>query len=808
MPGILDVDAGVDVIISVLVRKEDILQTQEGYALLLKTLHNGGLRAVGRRGESDEKILVFVSCPEAFLQFLVQKERKTDFLSGLPVTPIPGKNNFSPSGRNISPSERNLSPSERIRLVHSYITSAHPDGGLGIHPDIPRWGLIESVFCLHDRVFNDLWIHAWASNWLSTASVPQEQIRAHFGDAFALYFIFIQSYTRALAVPAAFGVVFWVIGAPYSPTYSLLTSVWAIGFVEWWRIKERRVALKYGVRGATKVEKTRVQNIYRDVPAWKREIRILASVPVILGFAALLAVLMTGIFFLEEFCEHFYTGPGQTYISYTPTILYAILVPHLISFFQSCAERFASWENHTHHSTHDASVTLKTFIFTALVAYLSLTLTALVYVPFGDAMVKIAMEWFGANGSFDSILSEGRAELKLDRSRLEEQMFAYTVTNQIVDSVTEIGWPYAIKVWHSISGSIRKKENNNLLTDDLCESPIMESPPDSPISGLMESTVPKTPRSPFANAFAHLRSFSTSLTLQPSAEDSHLSRALYESTLPSTPSNLSTDYSEMVIQFGYVVLWSTIFPLAPLFALFNNILEMRKDAFRIANHERRPIPERTESIGPWLNVLEFLGWGSAVVNAVLVGLFCPNSHTDEGGKCGYLFDLTRDTGTPIETISLALSDAVWDSADVAAWRELGLTVMILVLGASQAWVVVRSLMRHIIEKVMWEGSAEVEKWRKEVKKVKEVFLDGLSDEGISEERKVEEKNGTADDAHTEEKPKSIRKRSKRKRKSIPARSEMCSQPGSYLPSESSDLTVTFWEYDEGLEEIRRLRKEE
>ncbi|KAJ3981762.1 calcium-activated chloride channel-domain-containing protein [Lentinula detonsa] len=744
MPGILDVDAGVDVIISVLVRKEDILQTQEGYALLLKTLHNGGLRAVGRRGESDEKILVFVSCPEAFLQFLVQKERKTDFLSGLPVTPIPGKNNFSPSGRNISPSERNLSPSERIRLVHSYITSAHPDGGLGIHPDIPRWGLIESVFCLHDRVFNDLWIHAWASNWLSTASVPQEQIRAHFGDAFALYFIFIQSYTRALAVPAAFGVVFWVIGAPYSPTYSLLTSVWAIGFVEWWRIKERRVALKYGVRGATKVEKTRVQNIYRDVPAWKREIRILASVPVILGFAALLAVLMTGIFFLEEFCEHFYTGPGQTYISYTPTILYAILVPHLISFFQSCAERFASWENHTHHSTHDASVTLKTFIFTALVAYLSLTLTALVYVPFGDAMVKIAMEWFGANGSFDSILSEGRAELKLDRSRLEEQMFAYTVTNQIVDSVTEIGWPYAIKVWHSISGSIRKKENNNLLTDDLCESPIMESPPDSPIN-------------------------------------SHLSRALYESTLPSTPSNLSTDYSEMVIQFGYVVLWSTIFPLAPLFALFNNILEMRKDAFRIANHERRPIPERTESIGPWLNVLEFLGWGSAVVNAVLVGLFCPNSHTDEGGKCGYLFDLTRDTGTPIETISLALSDAVWDSADVAAWRELGLTVMILVLGASQAWVVVRSLMRHIIEKVMWEGSAEVEKWRKEVKKVKEVFLDGLSDEGISEERK---------------------------RKSIPARSEMCSQPGSYLPSESSDLTVTFWEYDEGLEEIRRLRKEE
>ena len=38
-------------------------------------------------------------------------------------------------------------------------------------------------------------------------------------------------------------------------------------------------------------------------------------------------------------------------------------------------------------------------------------------------------------------------------------------------------------------------------------------------------------------------------------------------------------------------------------ALINNWLEMRSDAFKIATHFRRPIPIRTDSIGPWLDTL-------------------------------------------------------------------------------------------------------------------------------------------------------------------------------------------------------------
>ncbi|EEB86913.1 hypothetical protein MPER_15968, partial [Moniliophthora perniciosa FA553] len=49
--------------------------------------------------------------------------------------------------------------------------------------------------------------------------------------------------------------------------------------------------------------------------------------------------------------------------------------------------------------------------------------------------------------------------------------------------------------------------------------------------------------------------------------------ALHELSLP--PYDIFLDFREMVIQFGYVALWSTIWPLAPLMAFINNILEIR-----------------------------------------------------------------------------------------------------------------------------------------------------------------------------------------------------------------------------------------
>ncbi|KIJ65626.1 hypothetical protein HYDPIDRAFT_88265 [Hydnomerulius pinastri MD-312] len=71
----------------------------------------------------------------------------------------------------------------------------------------------------------------------------------------------------------------------------------------------------------------------------------------------------------------------------------------------------------------------------------------------------------------------------------------------------------------------------------------------------------------------------------------------------------------MVTQFGYIALWSAIWPPAPVMALLNNHIEIRLDAFMIAVHTRRPIPVRPGTIGPWLESLWFLTWLSALTNS-------------------------------------------------------------------------------------------------------------------------------------------------------------------------------------------------
>ncbi|XP_033926836.1 anoctamin-8 isoform X2 [Melopsittacus undulatus] len=66
------------------------------------------------------------------------------------------------------------------------------------------------------------------------------------------------------------------------------------------------------------------------------------------------------------------------------------------------------------------------------------------------------------------------------------------------------------------------------------------------------------------------------------------------------------DYQEMFIQFGYVVLFSSAFPLAAMCALVNNIIEIRSDAFKLCTGLQRPFGQRVESIGQWQHFALFL----------------------------------------------------------------------------------------------------------------------------------------------------------------------------------------------------------
>jgi hypothetical protein len=75
-------------------------------------------------------------------------------------------------------------------------------------------------------------------------------------------------------------------------------------------------------------------------------------------------------------------------------------------------------------------------------------------------------------------------------------------------------------------------------------------------------------------------------------------------------------------------LFSVIWPLTAVSFLINNWIELRGDALKIAMETQRPVPWRSDSIGPWLDSLGFLSWLGSLSSSALVYLFCRDDGPD------------------------------------------------------------------------------------------------------------------------------------------------------------------------------------
>uniref|UniRef100_A0A3Q3IZT7 Anoctamin n=1 Tax=Monopterus albus TaxID=43700 RepID=A0A3Q3IZT7_MONAL len=81
---------------------------------------------------------------------------------------------------------------------------------------------------------------------------------------------------------------------------------------------------------------------------------------------------------------------------------------------------------------------------------------------------------------------------------------------------------------------------------------------------------------------------------------------------------VSPEYMEMVIQYGFVSLFVASFPLAPAFALLNNVIEIRLDAAKFVTEIRRPDAVRSKDIGIWYNILCGISKFSVITNAFVI----------------------------------------------------------------------------------------------------------------------------------------------------------------------------------------------
>lgn len=304
-------------------------------------------------------------------------------------------------------------------------------------------------------------------------------------------------------------------------------------------------------------------------------------------------------------CSHHFDPILQAFL---PTILFLLFCPRFLAIYHSIAVRLTNWENHAHESTYTASLTLKTFALGAVVAYLGLGLSAFVYVPFGERVMLLVQTWLFSGekprGSFSAVIQDilngtftrtlelkpdlqsssekaaGRysglwdantanVRAKLNPSRLREQMFAYTVTNQVINSFMEVGLPYILR-WVA---NLRNKKANSHKNS---------TPPVTNSNSSASSDTTNTLRKRVV--------FEDEKERGGLEERVFLDKVRHEAALPEY--DLFVDYNEMVIQFGYVALWSTIWPLAG----GKHLIYIRNFMFVLRNFYSDGIPEQPSRI--------------------------------------------------------------------------------------------------------------------------------------------------------------------------------------------------------------------
>ena len=222
-------------------------------------------------------------------------------------------------------------------------------------------------------------------------------------------------------------------------------------------------------------------------------------------------------------------------------------VPNFLVVYQKYATRLTNLENHKHQSTYDYSLTIKRFALSAVVAYLGLTLSAFVYVPFGEQIMTYVHSQLsaqpGLNETAEAVKDAASAGIwehdvgsiatSINTTRLQNQMYAYTVTNQIVGTFLEVGLPYIMQFLGRAQGGAATGNGKA-----------------------------KGKRVDFQDESSGGAELSATSGGERKGERELLVRIRKEVAL-GREYNVFEDYIEMVTQFGYVVIWSTIWPLAP-----------------------------------------------------------------------------------------------------------------------------------------------------------------------------------------------------------------------------------------------------
>lgn len=408
------------------------------------------------------------------------------------------------------------------------------------------------------------------------------------------YFVYFNYYMKSLVTAGVGGLLIrYVYGkenSSFNGIYTLGIVLWSLYFTINWVYKIKPSYRKK----LLKVQKLSIQfmrnknNLKAESTRKSILMKKVGFLPIAFVFVTALLFCQLSCFSLEIFVTQLYDGKYTVIFSLLPPILLSIFTTLLTTIYNLIfVNPFVRLEN---GPSPDSSRLEKNIPLLFLMNFAPLMITLFLYYPIGSTFKR---KW---NTEFRPMIKrnyslplKGR-DFKIDADRHNNQIIYFTITNQIVLLALDNILPILLqKVKERIRGSNKSTSNKSLTISNM----------------------------KFTN---------------PTEIEYWQQGQIYENNIWGE-FNVDENYKKLIIQLGFVMLFSTIWPLAPLIYFMFNIIFFRADLYRslikctpssIPNNHIPPQTvemERHSSQGSWDVILQVITWLGTVVNPLISLLY-------------------------------------------------------------------------------------------------------------------------------------------------------------------------------------------
>lgn len=453
---------------------------------------------------------------------------------------------------------------------------------------------------------------------------PLDSIEQYFGEKVAFYFTWLEHTAVHLVFLSIAGLILFFcqlasgkVDHPLRPLFSVVVMMWTFIVLVNWRKRANLMAYRWGTMNYKEQETTRPQfkgDYTQDeitgewivtYPKWKRWLKYSISFPLTLFFTSGTLILILLVHanrdeqlatFAQEDPQsqefHFYfslsaIGKRSQIVNVTmskenlrsPEFWFlVVLLPSMLGLFlpllnfilMRLSIMLNDFENYRTESEYRTYLIIKVFSF-RFVCYF-------------------------ATMYYYSIVSIG------DEQAIENGILRVGTGILVITTVAQ-WWQYLISLgFPMLLGKIRLDHRHKRLADELRDIELEEE----------EICRLSAIRIDHSLKMRQARLINKRLLLEQAQDDTWL-----EVMKPAHDS--FPEYIQAVVQFAFVSCFSVVLPITPLIVLFNYLLSMRLDAYKICKCRRRPLAETTGGIGVWEHVLHIVAVISVLTNCLLIG---------------------------------------------------------------------------------------------------------------------------------------------------------------------------------------------